>query len=166
MHADTYIIASVDNKELVNIDSFEQDKVGAISVNYISKGMNDFYVELDVKKLARDKPSNQGKIFIQPNQGWLAGFNSGQLFIITFPWQTHDKIHPEHGQIELYIDYQSKNISESLIEMELHGPYQQIQPEQQISLTATWYLFPYNEHWHKKQMLNFLQEKLNEITSI
>lgn len=163
VQGDTYIVASVNNKSDVRVESFEQAQIGPIAVNYINKAADDYFVEFDVKELTRNKVSNKGKIFIQPNQGWLAGFNNGQLFIIAFPWQEKEHIHAEHGQIEIYADYQPQNLSNSLIEMEFHGPYQQLQPKQQMRVEAKWYLFPYPNNWNKQQMLDFLQTKITAV---
>ncbi|MGL1958465.1 MAG: DUF4380 domain-containing protein [Colwellia sp.] len=160
VHGNTYIIAPVKNANAVKVVSFEQDNVGAINVNFIKKEDNNYLVEFDVNNLSRDKLSNQGKLFIQPNQGWLAGFNQGQLFIIKFPWQPKENIHPEHGQIEIYANYQPQKLDQSLIEMEFHGPYKSLQPTQSMSVNANWYLFPYPKNFNKHQKLEFLQHQL------
>ena len=48
--------------------------------------------------------ARRGKVFLQPSAGWMAGFAGDQLFIIRFPQQERALIHPEQGQVELYLD--------------------------------------------------------------
>ena len=160
VHGNTYIITTVSSRKDVKIISFANENVSPITINYINYKPNNFFVELDVRNFIRTNKSNQGKVLIHPNQGWLAGFNQGQLFIIAFPLQDKSKIHPEHGQIEVYTNYHPKNIENSLIEMEFHGSFQTLKPKEKMSVDATWYLFPYPVGWDKKRKLNFLQKQL------
>lgn len=161
VNGDTYIIAPVESKEDVKVTSLTQEEVAGIEVSFINNNKT-YFVEFDVTKLSREKASNQGKLFIQPNQGWLAGFNQGQLFIIEFPWHRKEEIHPEHGQIEIYANYHPNNSNDSLIEMEFHSPYETLNPDQKMSVTAKWRLFSYPTHWNKQQLLALLKTKLKD----
>jgi len=170
---DTYIVAPVAHQSEVRIThaigptitkpievSFTADK----STHERSKLLVEFSID-DITATKDQHSIHQGKIFIQPNQGWLAGFNNGQLFIIEFPWQPKKNIHPEQGQIEVYVKYDPKNQDDSLLEMEFHGPYQTLQPKQQMSQLANWHLFEYPKHWNKAQMRRFLVDKLAGIVA-
>jgi hypothetical protein len=69
------------------------------------------------------KRLRRGKAFIQPSNGWMAGFYGDQLLIIQFELQARASIHPEQGQVELYLDYEPGNTATGLLEMEVHAPY-------------------------------------------
>ncbi len=86
----------------------------------------------------------KGKIFIQPEQGWLAAFRDQQLLLIQFPLQPKNAIHPEQGQIELYQEFLNANPDEGLLELEVHAPYKTLKPDESMSATETWTLLPYS----------------------
>jgi len=174
---DTYIVAPVADQSEVRIThATRSSNTKPIEVSFTrlshinadksvdehSKLLVEFTID-DIKATKDQHDIHQGKIFIQPSQGWLAGFNDGQLFIIEFPWQPQENIHPEQGQIEVYVKYDPKNVDQSLLEMEFHGPYQTLQPKQQMAQVANWHLFPYPKNWNKAQMRRFLLDKLTSI---
>ena len=85
----------------------------------------------------------EGKLHIQPSHGWLAGFSNGQALVITFPLQPGETIHPDQGQVELYLKYQPGNTPEELIEMQVHSPYTTLEPGQSMSASEEWTILPY-----------------------
>ncbi len=85
----------------------------------------------------------RGKLFMQPSAGWMAAFTEGQLFIIEFDHQPLASIHPEQGQVELYVD-KREGREQGVIEMELHAPYRKLQPGEAMEATQRWSLYPYN----------------------
>lgn len=99
----------------------------------------------------------QGKIFIQPSAGWMAGFAAGQVFIIEFPLQPKETIHPEHGQVELYINYRG-NLKDSLIEMEVHAPYRALEPGESMQAGEQWTAMAYDGPDDKARQVNFLKK--------
>lgn len=89
----------------------------------------------------------RGKAFIQPSAGWMAAFRNQQVLIIRFPLQPLVAIHPEQGQVELYLEYRAERPEEGLLEMELHAPYRQLKPDEQMQASQTWELLAYTgEH--------------------
>ena len=90
-----------------------------------------------------DKIGRGGKLFIQPQQGWLAAFNGDQVFIIHFPLQPKAAIHPEQGQVELYLFTHQGLPKQGLLELEVHAPYRQLAPGQRMSAGQRWTLLPY-----------------------
>ena len=87
--------------------------------------------------------ARRGKVFLQPSAGWMAGFSSGQLFVIRFPHQPRDLIHQAQGQIELYLDEQA-DPGESLLEMEVHAPYRTLAPGEEMQASESWTALAYD----------------------
>lgn len=83
--------------------------------------------------------AQRGKLLLQPSAGWLAAFDQGQVLLIRFDRQPRRLIHPEQGQIELYVDTQT-----GLLELELHAPYRQLLPGQQMWAEEQWTLLRYD----------------------
>jgi hypothetical protein len=93
--------------------------------------------------LPADMVARRGKVFLQPSAGWMAGFSSGQLFVIRFPHQQRNLIHPAQGQIELYLDDQA-DPEKSLLEMEVHAPYLTLAPGEEMQARESWTALPYD----------------------
>ncbi|RZA22743.1 MAG: DUF4380 domain-containing protein, partial [Proteobacteria bacterium] len=51
----------------------------------------------------------RGKVLLQPSAGWMAGFAGDQVLVIRFAHQPLAAIHPEQGQVELYLDAPSQH---------------------------------------------------------
>lgn len=92
-----------------------------------------------------DSPAIQrGKYRLQPSAGWIAGFAGHQVFLIRFEHQPRERIHPEQGQVELYLDAKSRAPAEGLLEMEVHAPYRQLQAGEQMQASERWTLLRYD----------------------
>lgn len=85
----------------------------------------------------------RGKVFLQPSAGWMAGFAGDQLFIIRFTHRDRSLIHPEQGQVELYLD-ETLDASKGLLEMEVHAPYRTLQPNQTMEAEESWTVLGYD----------------------
>lgn len=104
--------------------------------------------------------ARRGKVFIQPDAGWMAGFYGEQVLIIHFPLQPEARIHPEQGQIELYLEYFPGDASAGLLEMEVHAPYEKLAPGQRMSATEIWTLLPYLGQATAAEETAFLREQI------
>ena len=92
-----------------------------------------------------DSPAiHRGKYRIQPSAGWMAGFAGHQVFLIRFEHQPRERIHPEQGQVELYLDAASRAPAEGLLEMEVHAPYRQLKPGERMQASERWTLLRYD----------------------
>lgn len=76
----------------------------------------------------QDGLTQRGKLLLQPSAGWMAGFAGGQVLVIRFMHQPLAAIHPEQGQVELYLDAPPQHPEQGLLEMEVHAPYRQLAP--------------------------------------
>ncbi|MCX2842355.1 DUF4380 domain-containing protein [Microbulbifer thermotolerans] len=85
----------------------------------------------------------KAKAFIEPSAGWIAAFTQGQLFVIEFPRQARDSIHPDQGQVELYLEQDPQNPDAGVLELEVHAPYRELAPGESMSATETWRALTY-----------------------
>lgn len=85
----------------------------------------------------------RGKVFLQPSAGWMAGFAQGQAFILRFDHQPRERIHPEQGQVELYLDHDA-DVADGLLEMELHAPYRTLAPGASMEASQHWSALRYD----------------------
>lgn len=85
----------------------------------------------------------KGKVFVQPSKGWMAAFTQGQLFVIEFEHLRREQIHPEQGQVELYLDYFADDENTGLLEMEVHSKYRHLEAQQSMHAFEKWRLYPY-----------------------
>ncbi len=92
---------------------------------------------------SRDRAIN-AKAFIQPAAGWLAAFSAGQLFVIEFPLLNKERIHPAQGQVELYLDYNPATPEAGLLELEVHGAYQTLNPNDSMTASEVWRAWAYD----------------------
>jgi hypothetical protein len=77
------------------------------------------------------------KLFAAGTEGWLAHVNNQQrlLFVKTFPVTGTSEIPPTQGAIEIWGHDRAL-----YIELENHGPYVELAPQQQLSYRVNWYL--------------------------
>jgi hypothetical protein len=61
------------------------------------------------------------------------------LFIIEFDLQPRWAIHPDHGQVELYLD---SNPDSGLLELEVHSPYRTLAPGDRLAARERWRAWP------------------------
>jgi hypothetical protein len=73
----------------------------------------------------------------------MAGFAGDQLFVIRFAHQDRSLIHPEQGQVELYLD-ETADPGKGLLEMEVHAPYRTLQPKQSMEAEESWTVLSYD----------------------
>ena len=85
----------------------------------------------------------RGKVLLQPSAGWMAGFAHGQAFVIRFDHQPRSAIHPQQGQVELYLDH-GEDIAAGLLEMEVHAPYRTLAPGEAMQARERWTVMRYD----------------------
>ena len=97
------------------------------------------------------------KAFINPSETFMVGFSQGQAIKISFEYVPPEQIHPDQAPVEIYNTVSNK---ESLLEMEIHGPYLTLQPGESMHLTETWQLFKYDGENVTDSHIRFVNEKL------
>jgi hypothetical protein len=102
----------------------------------------------------------RGKVFIQPRAGWIAGFAAGQAFLIHFEQQALERIHPEHGQVELYLAWRPDDRDTGVLELEVHAPYLTLAPGESTSAREWWVVRRYDGPDRRDAQLAFLQRML------
>lgn len=97
-----------------------------------------------VLSAADDPGAQRGKFLLQPAAGWMAGFQGRQVLVIRFAHQPRERIHPEQGQVELYVDAPAGDAASGLLEMEVHAPYRQLAPGASMQVAERWTLLRYD----------------------
>ena len=105
--------------------------------------IEDGLFSFDRSPLPDGMVARRGKAFVQPAAGWMAGFSENQLLVIRFPHHDISRIHPAQGQVELYLDDQL-DTQKSLLEMEVHAPYNTLAPGEEMHATEWWTAMPYD----------------------
>ncbi len=104
----------------------------------------------------------RGKVFIQPRAGWIAGFAAGQAFLIHFEKQPLERIHPEQGQVELYLAWRPGDADTGVLELEVHAPYVTLAPGETTRASEWWVVRRYDGPDRRDAQLAFLQRMLTE----
>lgn len=102
----------------------------------------------------------RGKVFIQPSAGWIGAFAAGQAFLIHFEHQPLERIHPDQGQVELYLDWQPHRADPGLMELEVHAPYVTLEPGASASAREWWVVRRYDGPDRRDAQVAFLQRML------
>jgi hypothetical protein len=134
----TRVYVPVQGKQDVRVES-SADKAFGPLLPRIQDGLFSF----ERAPLQKGLSGRRGKVFLQPSVGWMAGFAGDQLFIIRFAGQDRSLIHPDQGQVELYLD-ETAAASEGLLEMEVHAPYRTLQPDQTMDAEELWTVLAYD----------------------
>lgn len=102
----------------------------------------------------------RGKLLLDPSAGWMAGFAQGQAFVIRFDLQPREAIHPEHGQVELYLDH-AGDLQAGLLEMEVHAPFRTLASGEAMQARERWTVLPYDGPETPEAQVAFLCERLD-----
>ena len=87
-------------------------------------------------------PAREGKVFLDVNDGWMAGLMHGQAFRVSFPHLSKENIHPAQGQVEFYFNQPADDAGAGVIEMEVHATYRTLQPGESMRSVAYWSVQP------------------------
>jgi hypothetical protein len=104
----------------------------------------------------------RGKVFIQPRAGWIAGFRAGQAFLIHFEPEPLERIHPDQGQVELYLAWQPEQADTGVMELEVHSPYVTLAPGEAATAREWWVVRKYDGPDRRDAQVAFLERMLAE----
>lgn len=156
----TRVYVPIAGKQDVRVESFTDRTIGPLSPR-VEGGL----FSLERPPLPEGMTARRGKVFLQPSGGWMAGFAGDQLFIVRFVHQERSRIHPEQGQVELYLE-ETANAGEGLMEMEVHAPYRRLQPGDTMEATEQWTVLAYDGADTREAQVAFLcgeaAQRLNE----
>lgn len=85
--------------------------------------------------------SQRTKILFDTPSSTVAGTRNGQWLIVEAQSVERDKVHPNQGPIEIYIE-NSNRPEEDLLEIEMHFEYQAIKEGATIEASEIWHIFP------------------------
>jgi len=152
-YSNTHVYVPVATEQDVVIKNIE-DSTHAPLVAQVQDGL----FTLNMVPITDDKIARRGKVLIQPSQGWIAGFHADQLLVIRFARQEKSVIHPEQGQVELYSEYLPNNLSEGLLEMEVHAPYKKLAPGETMRAEESWKILEYKGPNTREAQIAFLRK--------
>jgi hypothetical protein len=89
-----------------------------------------------------EKEKRSSKAFLTPAENKIHAFVDGHYFCIEFPFVQKEKVHNEHGIVEIY-SFTSKNKTNALMELEVHSPYFTLQPAEIMKTWQKWSVIPY-----------------------
>ena len=138
MSAATQVYVPVHDETHVRIRSDEGRELAPLRT-YIDAGV----LCIERAPLQPGIQARRGKIFIAPSAGWIAGFADRQLLLIRFDLQPAAAIHPEQGQVELYLD-EPADAANGLLELEVHAPFRELEPGARMSAKETWTVLRYD----------------------
>ena len=87
-------------------------------------------------------PAREGKVFLDPDAGWMAGVMNGQAFRVRFALLPEADIHPAQGQVEFYFNQPHGDAAAGTIEMETHAAYTTLQPGETMQAVQFWSVQP------------------------
>jgi len=122
----------------------------------------DGLFSLELLPPSEGRTGRRGKVFIQPGAGWMAGFAAGQAFLIHFGHEPLERIHPDQGQVELYLDWKPGQPDTGLLEMEVHGPYATLEPGASTGAREWWVVRRYDGPDRRDAQVAFLRRMLDE----
>jgi Domain of unknown function (DUF4380) len=132
----------------------------SVPVNY---DIDDNLLSLRLENPPEGKSKLMGKILFQPTDGWFAAFNKKQLLIVQFPYLPIEKIHPEQGQLEFYMEYSPNDDKLGVLEMEVHSAYKKLKPGEAMQARERWTLIQYSGDESIDAQREFLKEQLKGL---
>ncbi len=95
--------------------------------------------DIPIKKGCGTIPhTDKTKLLADGQGGWAAYLNDGILLVKSFENTEIDRLAPTQGEVELFV-----NPDLDFIELEEHGAYQTVAPEQTSTWTVDWYMYKY-----------------------
>ena len=154
VRAEARVYVPIQDEEKLRVNPFPGTSI-APPVYSIEQGLFSF----ELAAPPAGKTIRRGKEFMQPTAGWIAAFDHDQAFIIQFALQPESLIHPEQGQVELYLDYQPENPAASLMELEVHAPYKTLQPNEEMQAHEVWTILAYTGDFTSEAHIAFLKRQ-------
>lgn len=103
----------------------------------------------------KNKTEQVQEVHLYPNANYMVTFSEEQMLKIKFVKIGKEKIHANHGLVELYSYIDNKN--NNLLELEVHSEYKTLEPGEKMSLTETWELKPYEGANNSKEQIKFIK---------
>lgn len=128
-------VASASHVEIDSESTSERD-----TVNYM---IEEGYFSYLPTEISGGKKRAFSKAFITPSKPWMAAFCQGYCFVIGFDLYDPAKTHQDQAMVEIY-NRQSLDEAEGLTELEYHGPFERIEPGEEIEVSSTWRIFPFS----------------------
>ena len=89
-------------------------------------------------------PGSKTKAFINASAPHIAALFDDTLLVKSFAPTPPEKIHPDHAAVEVYLNTAGKE-DPGLQELEFHGPFTILAPDESMTQPETWTLLPRRE---------------------
>jgi hypothetical protein len=142
----------------VRVNSFLNEITAPVEYSLV-----DGVLSFDISAPPPGKIKREGKLHIQPSRGWMAGFTDDQVLIIKFQLHPKELIHPDQGQVELYLKHQPNDLQEGLIEMQVHSPFLTLAPGESMRARELWEVLPYAGGDSRNAHADFLREYFSQL---
>ena len=167
-----YIVKNNSNTD-IKFAPWEVTRVGVNGLSFFPKGagnvwgsMESFtknelglvWFDYDLAAL----PEKHNKFFSDGSEGWLAHVNDSMIFIKAFDDMSLEQAAPREAEIEVYT-----NPKKTYVEVEVQGPYVNLQPGNISSWKVRWYLrklVGIDKYADKKTLIDFVRKTIAEKT--
>lgn len=130
---DSWVLAPVQDADAIRPGPTNDPAFTQPVVNY-----SDGLAYADPSMEGVTAPAREGKVFLDPDAGWMAGVRGGQAFRVSFPLRPKEEIHPAQGQVEFYFNQPREDAGSGVIEMETHAPYRTLAPGETMRAVQYW----------------------------
>lgn len=101
-----------------------------------------------------DKANIYSKAYLFPNANWMAGFRNHQAFVKVMQDVDPHAVHEKQAVFEVYKLRPNKATNDpGLTEMEAHGPYLELKPGDEMTLSERWMIFDLDEELEKDESI-------------
>ena len=101
------------------------------------------------------------KAIIYPDNGNIFSFTENNLVVISFKMIDKEKVHKDHGLIELYNGYfrdKDFKLLYGLLELEQHSEYKLLKQGETFTTEQTWQILEYKGLNSMKEHINFIKK--------
>ncbi|MDZ7725330.1 MAG: DUF4380 domain-containing protein [candidate division KSB1 bacterium] len=147
-YASFYVPADSEHLDWVSMKADEHRDVMPYSIQ-------DGYFTFHTSAPSEGKQQRVQKAFLTPREPFIAAFDKGQMLLIEFEPVPVHRMHPEHRLVEIY--NQVRADEQNLLELEVHGAFQALQPGERMSLQETWTVSRAKAAQSRAQQLNRIQ---------
>ena len=123
---------------------------------YPHRVVGGFFVSPPGVKPARAEAPLTADAFLRPTEPQIACFRGHQLFLKRTEAFPPARLHPEETLVEIYRSSGGGSEGE-LLELEMHGPYERLEPGQTMSFEESWEVLDYPGPAEPGAHLDFLQ---------
>ncbi len=121
----------------------------------------DDYFSFTPTSLQTEESLHSSKAFLTPLKPYIFAFIQGYMLVIHITIYDMNLVHPEHGMVEIY-NAVASTPEKSLLELEYHGAYKIVAPNESMEIEEQWELAKYTGGNTAKEHVQFIENWLKE----